>query len=230
MLELNFSFASLYSFAKFLELLLWSPILFSLSLCEHVSPTSISESRLQTLWHFTYKSYKYTFTLESIANSLYEVRFPRLQIISSVVLKEEKHLYESKRKRYEDQERQELNAEIENWWQGLKSRLDKLVGYSAFFWEENDLHCSLRMHFSSRSLNRQQTAKICHLCPCQMMRNQGKKMFQNRESLWRSVLREYGPSLLLRQGSLYGLVCVARKLLHYTHQGRVFPSENHAKC
>ncbi|KIJ54686.1 hypothetical protein M422DRAFT_24592 [Sphaerobolus stellatus SS14] len=126
--------AYLYSFAKFLELLLWSSVMLSLSLCDHITSSSpsttsgypISDSRFNVLRHFAYKGRILTFTLKSIIMNIYEIQFPRLQIISSSVLKEEKPVIEGRKRKEGEEEKHALGIEIEEWWSGLQGRVDKL--------------------------------------------------------------------------------------------------------
>lgn len=128
---------SLFSFAKYLELLIWSPLISSLFLCEHItspSPLSpqagespLSGSRFNILRHFAYKRRILTFALTAVHNDIYELRLPKLQIISGSMPKEEKIISDAKRKQEGEEERLTLGNQIDDWWQGIKVRLDKLV-------------------------------------------------------------------------------------------------------
>ncbi|KAF8584543.1 hypothetical protein K439DRAFT_1633470 [Ramaria rubella] len=129
----------LFSFAKYLELLIWSPILSSLSLCDHISsPTPrtplagdrpLSGSRFHILRHFAHKGHILTLTLTSLHDELYDVRLPKLQIISGSIPKEEKHLSDAKKRQENEEERQALETEMSDWWHEIKIKLDKLESF-----------------------------------------------------------------------------------------------------
>ena len=123
----------MFSFAKFLELLIWSPTLASLSLCEHTPSISLgtgdhspSDSRFRILRHFSHKGRVLTFSLTPV-HSVFEIRLPKLQILSGSAPMEEKQLLEAKKQLEGEEERQALSTEIDGWWKGIKNRLDKLV-------------------------------------------------------------------------------------------------------
>ncbi|KAF8509764.1 hypothetical protein BU17DRAFT_55907 [Hysterangium stoloniferum] len=138
----------LYSFAKFLELLIWSPIMCTTSLCEHTAsslPVSqpgnlLSSSRYNILRHFRRNGRTMTFTVESVEKCVYELRFPELQIISSSAPRDEKYLSDVRKKREDGEERIKIATEIEGWWNGIKEHIDKLEEFLEKEAEES-LHC-----------------------------------------------------------------------------------------
>lgn len=134
---LNIFFTSLFSFAKFLELLLYSPSICNLTpqLCKHTStPPSVSgsglpASRLNIIRHFSIASIDITISLSTIED-IFEIRVPRLQIIrgtervtppsTSSGIVDRSSGSESSQKRM-------LRKEIRNWWQGVSEHIDKIV-------------------------------------------------------------------------------------------------------
>jgi 1-phosphatidylinositol-3-phosphate 5-kinase len=81
---------SLYSFAKYLELLIYSPSLCTITpkLCEHTSPESSTyavndtspQTRFNIIRHFKHGERSVRFTL-SASPAVFELRMPRLQIV-----------------------------------------------------------------------------------------------------------------------------------------------------
>lgn len=118
----------LFSFAKFIEVLIWSPMFRSLSLCQHVNPSSwkdADEADARTIpynivYHFSHDGC--TLSLKPIRSSIFELRFPRLQFMSGSNSKEAK----SAAQVYEKKEKDELETHIEQWWQGIRMRIDRL--------------------------------------------------------------------------------------------------------
>ncbi|EPQ53029.1 hypothetical protein GLOTRDRAFT_139979 [Gloeophyllum trabeum ATCC 11539] len=121
----------LLSFAKFLELLVYSPLICSPSpqICEHTtSPTiseSLPESRLNIVRHFSYRSHVVSFSL-SLIEEIYEVRLPRLQIIKGHGEKDDRRSIEPTRQGSLDEEKKTLRKEIKGWWQDVSDHMDKL--------------------------------------------------------------------------------------------------------
>lgn len=120
---------SLFSFAKFLEVLIWSPMFRSLSLCPHVDPAAWKDSDetdartipYNIVYHFSYGGC--TLSLRPARSSIFELRFPRLQFMSGSGSKEAK----SSAQNHEKREKGELETQIEQWWQGICMRIDRLV-------------------------------------------------------------------------------------------------------
>ncbi|KAF8151494.1 hypothetical protein B0H34DRAFT_131326 [Crassisporium funariophilum] len=126
----------LHSFAKFLELLIYSPALCTLtpSLCEHTTPptgpwSTLPVSRLNIVRHFSTASSDVSFALSTIED-IFELRVPRLQITrgveksspppTSAGSKEERTpLEELASKRI-------LRREIKKWWEGVADHVDKI--------------------------------------------------------------------------------------------------------
>ena len=75
---------SLFSFAKFLELLVYSPTIYTLnsSLCDHTTPPSLDlpATRLNIIRHFSTTSSNVSFAL-STTEDTFELKVPRLQIM-----------------------------------------------------------------------------------------------------------------------------------------------------
>ena len=125
--------SSLFSFAKFLELLLYSPTICTLShtLCTHTSPSSPSPSlpasRFNIIRHFSHKSYRISFTLSPI-NDIFDVLMPRLQFTKGGWVEKEKlPQATSKNQAADDLDKKELKQEIKRWWQAVAEHLDKVV-------------------------------------------------------------------------------------------------------
>ncbi|KAI0065116.1 hypothetical protein BV25DRAFT_1799271 [Artomyces pyxidatus] len=130
----------LLSFAKFLELLLYSPSICTLAqpLCSHTNPPPhpwtgpdmpLPRSRFNIIRHFAFKSHTLSFSL-SVIPDVFELRIPRLQITRGSWL--EKTSSEKSRSPVEgngtdnDVEKKELRREIRSWWQAIADHLDKL--------------------------------------------------------------------------------------------------------
>ncbi|EMD31168.1 hypothetical protein CERSUDRAFT_89288 [Gelatoporia subvermispora B] len=132
----------LFSFGKYLELLIYSPavLLLSPSLCEHTkastplagSPARLPSTRLKILRKFSHQSRTVTFALSQIED-IFEVKVPRLQIVRS---KHGKGTTESSSSSAQhdsfvemshvEDARRKLRIEIKQWWQGLAEYMDKL--------------------------------------------------------------------------------------------------------
>ncbi|KAI0052167.1 hypothetical protein FA95DRAFT_1602122 [Auriscalpium vulgare] len=133
--------AYLYSFAKFLELLLYSPAICSpsLSLCPHTTPppqpwtgadAPLPQSRFNIRRHFSYKSHSVSFSLSAIPD-VFELRVPRLQIMHGWSEKPGSEKIRSSilsvaMVAQAEAERRELRREIKTWWQSIAEHLDKL--------------------------------------------------------------------------------------------------------
>lgn len=140
------AFPSLFSFAKFLELLLYSPTICNLSppLCEHTTPapfalspsthnsSSLPTSRLNIVRHFASRSHAVSFSLSTIED-IFELRVPRLQIIRgngdrsarNSMTKDDRTAND--KAGAADEEKKTLRREIKVWWEGIADRMDKLV-------------------------------------------------------------------------------------------------------
>ena len=143
---------SLFSFAKFLELLCYSPVICKLTpeLCEHTcapapapgsSPQPSSNPagnisqlkwRLEILRHFAYQSHTVIVTLSALED-IFELRIPKLQVArtgGSPNGGSEKPADPSFKHGEDDKsydEKKTLRLEIREWWQGVAEHMDKLV-------------------------------------------------------------------------------------------------------
>ena len=128
------TFPSLFSFAKFLELLLYSPAICTLShtLCAHTSSSSprssLPASRFNIIRHFSYKAYRVSFTLSPI-DEIFDLRMPRLQFTKLMWLEKTPPATASDTT-MDEADKKELRQEIRDWWQAVAEHLDKVV--SAF--------------------------------------------------------------------------------------------------
>jgi 1-phosphatidylinositol-3-phosphate 5-kinase len=125
-------FPSLFSFAKFLELLLYSPAICTLShtLCAHTSSStpktsSFPASRFNIMRHFSYKSYRVSFTLSS-ADDIFDLRMPRLQFMRGGWI-EKSPPGTASIVAMDESDKRELRLEIKHWWQAVAEHLDKVV-------------------------------------------------------------------------------------------------------
>lgn len=132
---------SLMSFAKYFELLLYSPILCRLSteLCTHTAPAASSAtgdlpaSRFNITRHFSIGSRVLNINT-SQTPAVYELRLPPLHIArsfdndsSALKLKQEKDGDMSENVVEGVEERRVLRREMKVWWQILAEHIDKLV-------------------------------------------------------------------------------------------------------
>lgn len=124
---------SLLSFAKFLELLVYSRNLCSLSppLCSHTTPPTrpwsaadspLPRSRMNIVRHFAVKDRTVTYSLCAVED-IYEVRVPRLQLLQARNSKQEPA---SEEHQALDGDRRKLRREIMHFWQGLSEHMDTL--------------------------------------------------------------------------------------------------------
>ena len=139
---------SLYSFGKYLELLLYSPALCSISpwLCEHTTPpphpwptgNSPPTSRFNIVRIFEFGKREVRFRT-SLSPTLFDVRIPLLQILrgrysesslSKSAKLANKISISTRKSDDSDDEKIALRKEIKQWWQGVSDHLDKLVCYS----------------------------------------------------------------------------------------------------
>jgi 1-phosphatidylinositol-3-phosphate 5-kinase len=122
---------SLFSFAKFLELMLYSSTIYTLShpLCAHTSPSSSSKSlpasRFNIIRHFSLKSYQVSFTL-SLVDEIFDLRMPRLQFTRDGRVERTPAAVASNTM-IDDTDKKELRQEIKHWWQAVAEHLDKVV-------------------------------------------------------------------------------------------------------
>lgn len=137
---------SLFSFGKYLELLLYSPTLCSLSprLCDHTTPpphpwspeNSPPSSRFNIIRVFELGKCEIKFRT-SLAPAMFDLRIPPLQILRgrlsesalSKVAKFGKRKSTSSKKSSSDsdEDKKALRKEIKRYWQGVSDHLDKLV-------------------------------------------------------------------------------------------------------
>ena len=131
------AFPSLFSFAKFLELLLYSSTICTLSppLCTHTSPsspsTSLPASRFNIIRYFSHKSYQVYFTLTSV-DELFDLRMPRLQF-TKIGWVEKAPPATASNTTTDDADKKELRQEIKQWWQAVAEHLDKVVSPLSHF-------------------------------------------------------------------------------------------------
>ncbi|KZT01952.1 uncharacterized protein LAESUDRAFT_662877 [Laetiporus sulphureus 93-53] len=133
----------LYSFGKYLELLIYSPVLCAITppLCEHTTipprpwpqeDTPLPRTRLNIHRRFACKSRTVTFSLSKVED-IFELRVPRLQIVRRRGLDKSSDKKGSSAtpnthndKPSLDGDRRALRREIMRWWQGLSDHIDKL--------------------------------------------------------------------------------------------------------
>lgn len=127
---------SLLSFAKFLELLIYSPFLctFPYKLCSHSDFTppapatsSITSARFNFVRHFAYSGQVISFVLSSVKD-VFELRVPRLQILRAYASeKSSDDVSEEEPAPEIEDEKRILRREIVTWWEGVGRHIDKLV-------------------------------------------------------------------------------------------------------
>ncbi|KAJ6475055.1 hypothetical protein C8R47DRAFT_1143386 [Mycena vitilis] len=133
----------LFSFAKFLEVLVYSPAICKLTpaLCEHTSPpraptsdaTSVlPASRFNIVRHFSTRRHAVSFTLSAI-DDVFELRVPRLQITRKSGDKSARTSIAgadaaaaASAPVSADEEKRTLRREIKAWWEGLADHMDKM--------------------------------------------------------------------------------------------------------
>src|SRR5712672_3104979 len=132
------SLPSLFSFAKFLELSLYSPAICTLShpLCTHTSPSSPSTplpaSRFNIIRHFSSTSYRVSFTLSSV-DEIFDLRMARLQFTKGGWVEKAPPVAVSNTA-IDDTDKKELRQEIKYWWQAVAEHLDKVVSLFSHFY------------------------------------------------------------------------------------------------
>ncbi|KAI9439217.1 hypothetical protein H4582DRAFT_2119766 [Lactarius indigo] len=120
----------LFSFAKFLELLLYSPTMCTLShtLCTHTSPSpdssSLPASRFNIIRHFSHKSHRVSFTISPI-DDVFDLLMPRLQFTKGGWV-ERSPQATAPNPAADDADKKELRQEIKYWWQAVAEHLDKV--------------------------------------------------------------------------------------------------------
>ncbi|KAH9028723.1 hypothetical protein EDB84DRAFT_1563020 [Lactarius hengduanensis] len=120
----------LFSFAKFLELLLYSPTICTLShtLCTHTSPSSTSSSlpasRFNIIRHFSHKSHRVSITLSPI-DDVFDLLMPKLQFTKGGWV-EKNPQATAPNPAPDDPDKKELRQEIKYWWQAVAEHLDKV--------------------------------------------------------------------------------------------------------
>lgn len=149
---LRLTFFSLFSFAKYLELLIYSPALCTLSprLCEHTTPPpspwpaddSPPRSRFNIIRHFVCAGSKLEIKFRvSLAPALFELRVPRLQVMrgrfgdsgAQRVSFANVRRNSTDRKSFESiEEKRILRTEIKRWFESISDHMDKLVSIISF--------------------------------------------------------------------------------------------------
>ena len=128
---------SLFSFAKFLELLVYSPTICTLNsfLCDHTTPLgdnslTLPASRLNIIRHFSTAFLDISFAL-SLIEDIFELKVPRLQITRSTEKSGIQLSLLGNKEGTEDVDRpkKELRREIKKWWEGVADHIDKIVSF-----------------------------------------------------------------------------------------------------
>ena len=118
------------SFAKYLELLIYSPTLCQIepSICEH---TSGFASRFNIQRHFTTVKGSVVFSTAPVED-VFELRVPRIQIRTDPEEHAKVATEATEDSKYVDDdvegEKKALRREIKQWWEGVSDHVDKLVG------------------------------------------------------------------------------------------------------
>ena len=199
---------SLVSFAKFLELLVYSPAIHTLSphLCEHTTfpekpwapaDTPIPRARFDIMRHFSHKGRVVTMTLADV-REVFEVHVPRLQILRRKA-GEKKPVQDSTSASVQHpaplgssvlgESHKVLRREIMRWWQGLSDRMDQLVSADAASDLVRGLRCArrrnscliIRARFTSRCLG--YPPPMMHTSPKMSMRSNNRRRRCNPRSL-----------------------------------------------
>lgn len=129
------------SFAKYMELLIYSPALCMLasSPCEHTkTPSSpwtgaddpLPRMRMNIRRKFSYQERTITFSLSAVED-IFELRPPRLRIIRTRAMdktrQDENAVEQVNQAVSHVDDRKMLRREIKQWWQGLSDHMDLLV-------------------------------------------------------------------------------------------------------
>jgi 1-phosphatidylinositol-3-phosphate 5-kinase len=147
-------FPSLFSFAKFLEVLIYSPAIctLTLALCEHTTPPHprppsdlpLPRSRLNIIRHFSCQASVVSFTLSAI-DDIFELRVPRLQIIRGGDRILERRFSSSVPDRLNDSklddDKKTLRREMMAWWMGLSDYMNRIVGGMEYILYPEDSRC-----------------------------------------------------------------------------------------
>lgn len=131
----------LFSFAKYLELLIYSPVIYTIAppLCEHTrlparpwsaEDTPVPRSRFNVHRKFAYRSRVVTFSLSPV-DDIFELRAPRLQIVrrrapEKAAEKDAQPAAAGVPLVFTEDDRRSLRLEIRGWWQGLSEHIDEL--------------------------------------------------------------------------------------------------------
>jgi 1-phosphatidylinositol-3-phosphate 5-kinase len=147
-------FPSLFSFAKFLEVLIYSPAICTLilALCEHTTPphpwppsdVPLPQSRLNIIHHFSYQASVISFTLYAI-DDIFELCVPCLHIIRGGDRILERRLLSSVQDRLNDSnlddDKKMLRREMMAWWMGLSDYINRIVGGMEYVLYPEDSQC-----------------------------------------------------------------------------------------
>ncbi|EGN97566.1 hypothetical protein SERLA73DRAFT_161549 [Serpula lacrymans var. lacrymans S7.3] len=126
----------LLSFAKYLELLLYSPYLCGLArpLCEHMMlpqrpwPTAempIPHSRFNIIRHFSYRKHAVSFSVTEV-DDIYDLQVPRSQILKNNGSKTPDRIFFQGKESDQEEARKVLRREIKAWWQAVSDHMDSL--------------------------------------------------------------------------------------------------------
>ena len=136
----------MFSFAKYIELLIYSPAIHTLDppICEHTTmpkkpwvreESPIPRVRFNIIRRFSYKGCTVTLTMDEVRDVL-QVRVPRLQILRR---KERKaadsadHATAKSPSGAPGDAHRVLRREIMKWWQGLAEHMDQVVCRNGHF-------------------------------------------------------------------------------------------------
>ena len=127
----------MFSFAKFLELLMYSTTISTLNpfLCDHTTPSNknspdLPASRLNIVRHFSTASVDVSFALSKIED-IFELKVPRLQIVRESEKASVPYAFLANKEKTEEEDRpkKELRREIKKWWEGVADHIDKIVSF-----------------------------------------------------------------------------------------------------
>jgi len=132
-------FCSLFSFAKFLELLVYSPTICTLNsfLCDHTTPPhgtspDLPAARLNIIRHFTTATCDVSFGVSTIED-IFELKVPRLQITRGTEKVGVPLTLLGQGTEDEAIQKKDLRREIKKWWEGVADHIDKIVSFFFFF-------------------------------------------------------------------------------------------------
>jgi 1-phosphatidylinositol-3-phosphate 5-kinase len=110
------------SLAKFLEMLVYSPLLSQLdvALCTH---TAAGDAQTNIVRLFGYGARHVAFSLSRV-DDVFELQVPRLQLAARPPKPAEDQPPPG------EEEKRVLRAEIKAWWQAVAEHLDRLVGHA----------------------------------------------------------------------------------------------------